>query len=156
MTGEAIEREAQARVIVRDARADDAGACAGILNAWIDETRWMPRVHAPEDVERHYREFVFRNRRIWVAGDPVAGYLAMDEAESEITSLYAARPGQGVGRALLDRAEVGRDRLWLWTFVANEGARRFYAREGFAEVDRTDGDNEEGLPDVRFLWERGA
>ena len=27
----------------------------------------------------------------------------------------------------------------LWTFVANEGARRFYAREGFVEAGGTDG-----------------
>jgi putative acetyltransferase len=49
---------------------------------------------------------------------------------------------------------VGRDRLSLWTFQANEGARRFYAREGFAEVRMTEGDNEEGLPDVLLEWVR--
>ena len=141
---------------VRRARPGEAGACAAILNAWIDGTAWMPRVHTAEDVRRHYREFVFRNRLIWVAGDPVVGYLALDEAEGAITSLYAAHPGQGVGRALLDRAKAARDRLWLWTFVANEAACRFYTREGFAEVERSDGDNEEGLPDIRFQWERGA
>ena len=42
--------------------------------------------------------------------------------------------------------------LTLWTFVANEGARRFYAREGFVEVGRTEGENEEGLPDVLLAW----
>jgi hypothetical protein len=36
--------------------------------------------------------------------------------------------------------------------VANEGARRFYARQGFVEIGRSEGENEEGLPDVLFRW----
>ena len=53
----------------------------------------------------------------------------------------------------LDVAKAERpEGLTLWAFVANEGALRFYAREGFVEVARTDGDNEEGLPDVMLRW----
>lgn len=141
---------------VRAARPEEAPACAAILNAWIDEMPWMPRVHPADDVVRRYREFVFPNRTVWVAGDDVAGYLALDETEGFITSLYAARRGEGVGKALVDHVKGPRDLLQLWTFVANTDARRFYAREGFREVERTEGDNEEGLPDVRLLWERGA
>ena len=63
---------------------------------------------------------------------------ALDEAAGEVTSLFVARTGQGLGKALLDRAKAGRDRLQLWTFVANDGARRFYRREGFRELGRTD------------------
>jgi hypothetical protein len=44
----------------------------------------------------------------------------------------------------------------LWTFVANAGARRFYAREGFVEARRTEGENEEGLPDVLLTWRAPA
>ena len=44
----------------------------------------------------------------------------------------------------------------LWTFVANAPARRFYAREGFVEVRRTGGENEEGLPDVLLKWRAGV
>lgn len=143
-------------IAMREARDEDAPLCAAIKNAWIDDTPWMPRVHPAHDLVRHYREFVFRNRRVWVAGDPLAGYLALDEADGFVTSLYAARPGHGVGKALLDRAKEGREHLQLWTFVANVDARRFYVREGFREVEQTDGDNEERLPDIRYVWERGA
>jgi putative acetyltransferase len=59
--------------------------------------------------------------------------------------------GRGEGSARrLDHAKVGRDRLSLWTFQANERARR----EGFAEVRMTEGDNKEGLPDVLLEWVR--
>jgi GNAT superfamily N-acetyltransferase len=61
--------------------------------------------------------------------------------------------GRGIGARLLDLAKVLRpDRLELWTFAANIGARRFYERHGFLAVDATDGDNEEGAPDVRYEW----
>jgi GNAT superfamily N-acetyltransferase len=44
-------------------------------------------------------------------------------------------------------------RLVLWTFQANSAAIAFYLREGFVEIERTDGaGNEEGLPDVRMIW----
>lgn len=39
-----------------------------------------------------------------------------------------------------------------WTFAANAGARRFYERHGFVAIAVTDGDNEEGAPDVRYHW----
>ena len=44
--------------------------------------------------------------------------------------------------------------LSLWVFEENTSARSFYARAGFAEVERTDGrGNEEQVPDVRMVWE---
>ena len=140
----------------RLAAPEDAAVCARIKNDWIDASDWMPRVHSPGDVERHYREFVFRERTVWVVGDPVAGYLTLDAADDCITALFVGQPGHGFGHTLLDHAKAGRLHLELWTFVANTGARRFYEREGFRELRRTDGDNEEGLPDVLLRWERAS
>ncbi|MEO0989588.1 MAG: GNAT family N-acetyltransferase [Pseudomonadota bacterium] len=138
-------------VDVRAAVPEDAAACARIVNDWIDGTEWMPRVHDHEDVQRHYRETVFAQREVLVSGQPVAGYIALDD-QDYVTALFVATPGRGIGKALLDRAKVMRPKLNLWTFQVNTGARRFYAREGFREVEMTTGDNEEGLPDVRLEW----
>lgn len=140
---------------IRPATPADAPACAAILNAWIDETPWMPRVHSHENVERHYRDFVFKNRKVTVAGDDApVGYLAVDEEEGFITSFFlkADARGTGIGRRLLECAKAKADQLQLWTFVENRGARRFYEREGFTEIERSDGDNEESLPDILFRW----
>ena len=139
---------------IRRGRPEDAPACAAILNAWIDNRDWMPRVHTRDEVAAFYADFVFANREVWVAVDPVAGFMALDAAASMVTALYISIPGKGLGRALLDHAKSGREALELWTFQANTGARAFYAREGFVEVRRTAGDNEEGLPDVLLRWER--
>ncbi|WP_421858714.1 GNAT family N-acetyltransferase [Oricola sp.] len=141
-------------MLLRPGKPEDAAACAAILNDWIDDRPWMPRIHTCEEVEAFYRDFVFQKRQVWVAGDPVEGFMALDPEHHMVTALYVATPGQGIGRALLDHAKRGRDALELWTFVANEDARRFYAREGFVEIRRTGGDNEESLPDVLLRWER--
>jgi hypothetical protein len=40
----------------------------------------------------------------------------------------------------------------LWTFQANLGTRRFHERPGCREIRRTDGGNEENLPDIMYEW----
>ena len=139
---------------VRVAVRDDARPCSGIVNAWIDQTDWMPRTHPPHDVDRYYRDVVLKDRSVWVTGDPVDGFLAFEAKDRTVTALYAAQPSNGRGKALLDHVKDQETGLILWTFVANERARRFYARERFFEVARTEGDNEESLPDVRLSWDR--
>ena len=62
------------------------------------------------------------------------------------------RQGQGIGAALLDHVKQKYSELDLTVYRQNERATRFYEREGFREVARTDGDNEEGLPDILFRW----
>ena len=137
------------------AKPTHAPACAAILDAWIDENGWMPRLHTREAIETHVRDVVFAMRRAWVAleNDTPIGFLALD-IEGCITALYVAAParGRGVGHTLLDAAKAEERALTLWAFEPNVGARRFYEREGFVEVRQTDGDNEEGVPDVLMGW----
>lgn len=137
--------------VVRKGDVLDAPACAAIFNAWVDATDWMPRVHPADDVERYYRDVLFSDCEVYVAGDPVRCFMALGR-DNFVTALYSSAPGNGHGKALIDRAKALRDRLQLWTFAANKSAQRFYAREGFSEAARTDGDNEEGLPDIRYEW----
>ncbi|MEJ6395262.1 GNAT family N-acetyltransferase [Gymnodinialimonas sp. 2305UL16-5] len=146
---------AMTEVPIRRAVSADTDACADILNDWIDSRDWMPRIHSPQSVRAHYRDEVFAKRDLYVAGDPPEGFMALDRDAALITALYLARSarGRGLGKRFLDLAKAGRDRLDLWTFVANRPAQAFYRREGFTEIRRSDGDNEEGLPDILFRWE---
>ena len=93
--------------------------------------------------------------RVVESGDGrILGFIARNG--EEIDALFVAAPerGQGVGVALLDDAKARANRLELWTFQRNTGAQKFYEREGFAEVTRSDGaGNQEQLPDVRYAWE---
>ncbi|MEM6465841.1 MAG: GNAT family N-acetyltransferase [Pseudomonadota bacterium] len=137
---------------IRRAVPSDADACAAIHNAWIESTSWMPRLHSLDDIERFYADQVLPKTRVFVAGDPPQAYLALDH-QNFVTALYCAQPGRGFGKALLDHAKSLSQTLSLWTFEANRAARRFYEREGFKATRRTDGDNEEGLPDILYRWE---
>lgn len=83
----------------------------------------------------------------------VVGLLVLDGDDVDQLYVDPAMTGQGVGSRLLARAKAERPGgLELWTFQANAGARRFYARHGFVEAARTDGDNEERAPDLRLAW----
>ncbi len=118
---------AAAPITLRPARNADAADCAAILNHWIDRTGWMAGLNASE---------AGRDGRAVVC-------LALDEGNAETTSFNAALQVKGVGAA-----KQGRARLSLWPFQANEGARRFYLCAEFSEGQRSEGGNDEGLPDV--------
>ena len=141
---------------IRLARSQDIPACAAIVNHWIDETDWLPRVHTPEEVARHYKDVIYRNCKILVvaAKERVIGFVALDP-DHTIVSLHVLGNfrSQGVGHLLLENARIEfPNHMQLWTFQNNVRAQAFYQREGFAVVNQTDGDNEEGLADLLMEW----
>ncbi|MBW4981939.1 GNAT family N-acetyltransferase [Mameliella sp. CS4] len=123
----------------------------------VEARAWKPRLHSAAQDIAHVGTLIDRG---WVTvaelGPEVAGFLAREGYE--IHALFVAGWAQGrrLGSALLEQAKTQADRLELWTFQQNEGAQRFYLRHGFAETRRTNGDNEEGLPDIHYLWRRDA
>ena len=142
---------------IRSARTQDMEACAGILNSWIDETVWMPRVHSHAEVVRYYKTVVAGDGKSFVVASDrsTLGFMVL-AADHLVSALYVDRDyrRQGVGQLLLNRAKREfDDKIHLWTFQANEAAQKFYTREGFGEINRTDGDNEEGLPDILMEWQ---
>lgn len=135
---------------VRRAVAEDGPACAAIVDAWIEATPWMPRSIDRPTLERVLTDGLPK-REAYVVGDPVAGYLSMDPDESHIWGLYVARPGAGMGKALLDRAKAGRTYLRLNSHAANANAHRFYAREGFTQTGPA-WDGSDGIPEITMEW----
>ena len=135
---------------IRPARPEDAPPMGAILSDWIDATPWMPRLHTREEDVAFCAALV---PYAHVSGD-VDGFIALDG--EDIPALYVASGArrQGHGPALLDHAKAHARHLSLWTFAANGDALAFYAAQGFAETARTDGENEERLPDVRLEWRR--
>lgn len=94
----------------------------------------------------------------WVAqkDGQIAGFCVSDG--TFITALYILHGTRnaGVGRRLLDLAKKNRNEMNLWVFEANTRAHDFYRRAEFTEVCRTDGDNEEGLPDIKLQWRQST
>ncbi|MEX0311925.1 MAG: N-acetyltransferase family protein [Tateyamaria sp.] len=145
-------------VILRQARSTDAGAVGSILSAFIDDTDWMPRIHTRAEDLSFAGDMIGRG---WVTvaecDGTVRAFAARDGDVVHALYVDAGAQGQGLGSDLLNAMKSKCGCLSLWTFVANIGAQRFYLRHGFSEVTRTDGArNDEGLPDIRYEWHKGA
>ena len=143
--------------MIRRATAADATAVAEV---WLRSRKAsVPAIPAPvhndDEVRSWFVELVVPERETWVAevDGEVVGLLVLDGDDVDQLYVDPAMTGQGVGSRLLARAKAERPGgLELWTFQANAGALRFYARHGFVEAARTDGDNEERAPDLRLAW----
>jgi GNAT superfamily N-acetyltransferase len=140
---------------LRPTTATDAPAIAGILTGWVAETPWMPGLHTPEQ-DLWFAGHLIGTQDVTVLALP--GGVGVMSLEGNATTALHLSPGvrgQGHGQRLLATAQQGSNRLTLWTFQANVGARRFYDLAGFAEIARTDGaGNEEGLADMQLQWGR--
>lgn len=151
------ETTAPAGLVLRRARPDEGTALADLyLRVRSDNLGAIPPVvHDDESVREWWSTVLLDRDEVWVAelDGTVVGVMALRRPDW-VDELYVAGPagGRGVGSALLAvaRRELGGP-LQLWTFQANSGARRFYERHGFVAVEMTEGANEEGAPDVRYL-----
>ena len=129
---------------------------AKLMRACYDEMTYLPKLHTPEEDLWFIGEIVLPHQEVWIADEDgrMVGFTAL--SEDMLMHIYVA-PGEqsrGIGTALFRRATERRPRgFTMWTFQANEGARRFYERHGSRVVQLTDGErNEEKTPDVQYEW----
>lgn len=141
---------------IRPAMKDDAAAIAAVYLASFAATYDFPMAHSAKEVRAWVRKDMLPQLDVWVADqdDRVVGFIACSPTTVEQLYIDPEHTGGGIGSFLLRTAKDHRlGGLDLWTFQVNDGARRFYARHGFTEVELTDGSgNEEGQPDVRLVW----
>ena len=138
--------------LLRLAKSSDAPICAAIVNSWIDNTKWMPRIHSPDLITQMIKDGI-PIREFWVIGDPVLGYLSFNVEAQQIMGLYVARPGIGLGRALLEQVKLGKSYIKLWSHSANTAAHRFYLREGF-KILGNEKMGSDGIKEICFEWVR--
>ncbi len=142
--------------LLRPARPTDAGSLGAMITSAVEAHAWKPLLHSGAEDIAHAGSMIERG---WVtvaedgAGE-VLGFLAREGSYVHALFVAPGSQGCGIGRALLQDAQRATRRLELWTFVANTRAQRFYERAGFAVTKRGDGSaNEEGLPDLFYVWE---
>jgi GNAT superfamily N-acetyltransferase len=149
-------RPGPAPITIRPATPADAPRVAEIYLASFHATYDFPLAHPDEAVRRWLADVVVPAGRTWVAleGDRIVAMAVVDPGE--LDQLYVApdRLGAGIGTGLLDHAKLlSPNGLGLYTFQVNARARRFYERHGFVLEALGDGSgNEEGQPDVRYVW----
>src|SRR4051794_12960441 len=141
----------------RHGRIEDAPAIADVYLGSLRETYAFPLAHTEAEIRNWIREELIPSEEVWIAvaaNQDVVAVMALTDAM--VDQLYVAPgwSGRGIGTRLLAIAMRRRPAgLDLWTFQVNAGARRFYERHGFVEVERGDGSgNDEGQPDIRYAW----
>ena len=150
---------ASAAFDIRRARLAESDEAAAVIVAarHASVPAIPPMIHTDDEVLGWFREFVMATQEVWVAraADEIVGTLVLSPGWVEQLYVEPGSTGRGIGAALLDQAKSeSAGHLDLWTFVSNTGAQRFYERHGFVEIARTDGDNEDVSPDIRYRWSR--
>ncbi len=143
--------------MIRRATPDDGAAVSRVFVAARDEMTYLPRI---DDEHRLLLgDWLIARGPLWLAEEDgrVVGFSGVKD--EELTHLYVHPDTQdrGIGWALLEHAKTqSPERLELWVFQKNEGARRFYERHGFRLVKLTDGaGNMEKEPDALYEWTPG-
>lgn len=142
----------------RRARLDEAFALADL---WLLSRRAsIPQIPAPvhggEEVRAWFLHVVFASQgvRVTEASGSLTALMVLGVGSIEHLYVDPGWNSRGLGSQMLELCKRERTSLDLWTFQSNPLARRFYRRHGFVAVDVTDGDNEEGAPDIRYHWQR--
>ncbi len=143
----------------RRARLDEALAVADLwlLSRRASIPQIPPPVHSDDEVRAWFQHVVFPSQDdVWVteASGHLVALMVLGQEWIEQLYVHPAWNSRGLGSQLVELAKRERTRLDLWTFQSNAGARRFYERHGFIAEAMTDGDNEEGAPDIRYHWQR--
>jgi len=161
---------------IREAVIDDAPAIAEVhVASW----RWAYRGQLPDETldaldvaerEARWREAIpdpLTDVMVAVVDGAIVGFVSVGPAEDDDASpgtaeLYAIyleerAVGQGVGRALLERAvdgmrTAGFIQASLWVLDSNERARGFYERAGWAFDGKRSSHQVQGsnMPVVRY------
>jgi len=117
---------------------------------------WLAVVHTDEETYWWVEHVLLVNDEVWVAesNGRVVGFAAIAPGWLEHLYIDPEFQGRGIGRSLLDLAKERQpNELQLYAFARNHRARRFYEAAGFVLTLEGDGTgNEEGEPDVLYLW----
>jgi GNAT superfamily N-acetyltransferase len=154
-------KETPAAVSIRRAHPSDASEVAAVFLASFHATYEFPLAHTDDEVRGWVRDILLPGGQTWVAVDQDDAIVALMEVKpGDLDQLYVRpdRLGEGIGRRLLEIAKAeSPDGLRLYTFQVNDRARRFYERNGFVAEWFGDGStNDEGQPDVRYVWRRAT
>lgn len=116
---------------------------------------FLPVLHSRDEDLAFFARYIERGQMTLARRNgQLAGFIAQTPGWIEQLYLEPDQRGPGIGRQLVAHAKARSQALDLWCFADNHPARAFYGGQGFAEIRGTDGDNEAGLPDILFRWQR--
>jgi GNAT superfamily N-acetyltransferase len=146
------------RLRLRQAALADADAIAAVFSPSLRLLKFLPELHTVAEDRWFIENVILKECEVTIVevSGVVVSFLARLGEEIRLLHTHPDRIGEGAGGLLLDHAKAhGPGALELWCFQANDRARRFYEQHGFRPIAFTNGErNEEGMPDVRYRWER--
>jgi putative acetyltransferase len=140
---------------IRNYTIDDDDA---IIEVWEAATRLAHPFFTDDFIASErvaVREVYLPNTVTYVAekDSRIAGFLSLIGDEVGAIFVQPEFQGTGLGRALMDRAALGRNFLEVEVFQNNQIGRPFYVRYGFEEMRRSVHDAT-GETLLRLRWER--
>ena len=144
-----------------EACPEDAPAIAEIhVAARRQAMPYLRLAHTDDETRDYFAGAVCDWPRAWWVvrhRGQVAAYMLIDGENLDHLYVAPASQDRGFGSALLAKAKVlSPQRIVLWTFQRNARARAFYEARSFHAGRQTDGQNEEGEPDVQYEWQGTA
>jgi putative acetyltransferase len=112
-----------------------------LLDVWYRASR-LAHAFLPEDFFARERQQIadewlpVAETIVYLDDDRVVGFLSLVGNDVGAIFVDPGRQGEGIGRALMDRARASRPFLELDVFEANSIGRRFYDAYGFRAVGR--------------------
>jgi len=130
-----------------------------LVDMWRDSFALGVGAPAPNSVEDHrqfFDEHMLTQTSVHLAlrDGELVGFGAFTPESVVQLYVHVAHLGQGIGTQLLELAKANSGgRLWLYTFVTNTNAQRFYEHQGFEMVERGF-EPVMQLGDLRYEWRR--
>ena len=125
-----------------------------LLKVWYESARiaypfWRPDRFEQERQDISEKFLPVAETYVAERGGQVVGFVSL--LGNEVGGIFVAPwcQGQGIGRALMDRARTARDHLELDVFEANDSGRAFYDAYGFTVAGQRL-DEETGLQVLRL------
>jgi GNAT superfamily N-acetyltransferase len=145
-------------VTLRPAGDADGPAVTAVFVAARRGMTYLPVLHTDDQTARFIADLIETDQvQVAVGAGDVIGFAAVHGSWLAHLNVHPRFQNAGVGSRLIawaqDTVPTGLD---LWVFERNHGARALYRSHGWRDVGGTDGDNEEGQPDVHMRWDPPA
>ena len=137
-------------------RSEYRDALVDLWRASFERGVGRPGPNSVDDHRRYFEEHTLAETCVHLAlhDGTLVGFGAFTPESVVQLYVHVDHLGQGIGTRLLELAKANSGgRLWLYTFVTNENAQRFYERHGFDIVERGFEPLMQ-LGDLRYEWRR--
>jgi hypothetical protein len=140
---------------IRKAKSVDAGEIADVFIAARATMQYLPHLHSDDETRAFIGRVVETCETFAAERDGrVVGFAALRDNWLDHLYVHPSRFNAHTGTKLFEEIKAARPGgFQFWVFQQNNGARRFYERNGCALARLTEGEaNEEKLPDALYVW----